>query len=202
MLWFVMMACQEEIKSEPKDTSTVEDTQPDVDTDPPDTQPPVVDTGEPPPAIQGNFTGGIDIQLFTLSQTNNREFISWEEAYPDGTFPFGNIFVGAYYINTTGETVWLGSDVIENPQATGNAFEIDYELDLAQEVRVFAILDYNKDNITGTDEPLGVYPEESVSTLKKPASKISTLTSFLRFMSQSQTVPAEWIRFPLMVKPF
>ena len=158
MLWFVMMACQEEIKSDAKDTSTIEDTQTDVDTDPPDTQPPVIDTGEPPPAIQGNFTGGIDVQLFTLSQTNNREFISWVEAYPDGTFPFGNIFVGAYYIDTTGETVWVGSDVIEDPKATGNVFDIEYELNLAQEVRVFAILDFNKDTITGTDEPLGVYP--------------------------------------------
>ena len=158
MIWFLTMACHEEIKAESKDTSTVEDTQPDTETDSPDTQPPSVDTGVLPPAIQGNFTGGIDVQLYTLSPALDREFISWEEAYPDGSFPFGNIFVGAYYINTVGETVWLGSDVIENPQATGNSFQIDYELDLDQEVRVFAILDFNKDNITGTDEPLGVYP--------------------------------------------
>lgn len=158
MLLFFAFACHEEIKSEPKDTAVVEDTDTDVDTSPPDTDTPIVDTGDPPPAIQGNLTGGVDVQLYSLTPAGDREFISWGDAYPDGNFPFGNIFVGAYYINTLGETVWIGSDVIENPQATSNAFSIDYELDLVQEVRVFAILDYNKDLVTGTDEPLGVYP--------------------------------------------
>ena len=72
MLLLLALACHEEVKPESQDTSTVEDTDTNVDTSPPDTDPPVIDTGDPPPAIQGNFTGGIDVQLYSLTPAGDR----------------------------------------------------------------------------------------------------------------------------------
>jgi hypothetical protein len=160
MIWSILLiSCSEDPKPQTSDTSEVVDTDTDIDTSPDtDTDTGPLDTGEPIPEIEASFQGGIDIQLYTLTPSGDREFISWEDAYPDGSFPFGNIFVGAYWIDSSGATQWVGETVIENPQASDNQFEIDFNLEAPEEIRVFAILDYNGDKITGTVEPLGVYP--------------------------------------------
>ena len=110
-----------------------------------------------PEEVQGTITGTVDIQLFTEEEEGERETVSWEEAY-EGVYPFGKIFVAAYYEDpSTGGFRYVGSDVIENPQPTGNAYSIDVSIFQPKDVRVYGILDYYVDDITGTDEPMGGY---------------------------------------------
>jgi hypothetical protein len=113
--------------------------------------------GFSPEEVTGTITGTVDIQLFTEGEDGERETISWEDAY-EGVYPFGKIFVAAYYEDAnTGASRYVGSDVIENPQPTGNQYSIDVSIFQPKDVRVYGILDYYIDDITGTDEPMGGY---------------------------------------------
>lgn len=117
------------------------------------------DTSEPPPleAMEGSISGMVHIQLYTEGEDGERESISWDEAYA-GVFPFGKLFVAAYYEDPeTGDYVYLSYDIIENPQPSNNAYTLDIDLFEPQDIRVFAVLDYYIDDITGTDEPIGGY---------------------------------------------
>ena len=107
--------------------------------------------------LQGNINGTIDIQLYGLDEDLEREMLSWEESY--GSFyPFGKIFVAAYHENEQGQQFYVGFDVIDNPQPTGNQYSIPVEVPAVDtDLRIFAVLDYYVDNITGNDEPMGGY---------------------------------------------
>jgi hypothetical protein len=116
-------------------------------------------TSEPPPLepMDGSIFGTVDILLYTNGEDGERENISWDEAYA-GVFPFGKIFVAAYYEDPdTGNYVYISYDIIDNPQPSGNEYQLDISLYEAQDIRVFGVLDYYIDNITGTDEPIGGY---------------------------------------------
>jgi hypothetical protein len=155
-----LMACSDDKKTNNDDSGFVRDTD-SQDTDTQDSQD-TQDTNEtdtnPPDTLEGMVTGTIDIQLFVLDDEGEREMITWEDAY-DTFYPFGKIFVAAYYENEQeGRTYYVGYDVIEDPQQTGNAYSIPVEVpDPGTQLRIFAVLDYHIDNITGTDEPIGGY---------------------------------------------
>ena len=85
----------------------------------------------------------------------------WDEAYPEGNFPFGKLYVGAFFYMEDGIPDYIAYDIIENPTPTDNLYEMTITMDptLGSEYRVFAVLDYYQDNITGTDEPIGGYPQ-------------------------------------------
>ena len=109
----------------------------------------------------GVISGGIDIQLYRDTVQGDREILLWEEAYPQNTFPFGKLYVGAFFYNAAGLPVYIAADVIEDPQPANNRYELNIEInaDFTNEIRIFAVLDYYQDNITGTDEPIGGYPQ-------------------------------------------
>ncbi|MEC7983960.1 MAG: hypothetical protein VX278_02280 [Myxococcota bacterium] len=109
-----------------------------------------------PSSYNGNILGSIDIQLFEISESGDRETVLWADAY-GGVFPFGKIFVAAYYENNDGYYVYVGHDIVENPQPTGNQYNIEVTAPADQPIRVFGLLDYYVDDITGTDEPVGGY---------------------------------------------
>ena len=157
MLAFLMLwACQEADKNNQTDSGEFERPEEDDtgssgsdDTSNPDDNPFV--------EMEGSISGTIDIQLYALGEDGERESISWAEAY-SGVFPFGKIFVGAYYEDpVSGDYKYVGYDIIENPQPSGNAYSIDLAMTESQELRVFGVLDYYIDDITGTDEPIGGY---------------------------------------------
>jgi hypothetical protein len=108
----------------------------------------------------GIVSGRIDIQLYQDTVEGDREMLLWDDAYPSGTFPFGKLYVGAFYYNEVNLPVYVAYDIIENPQPTDNLYELDLQLvPGVSEVRIFAVLDYYQDNITGSDEPIGGYPQ-------------------------------------------
>jgi hypothetical protein len=153
-LFFLLLACQESKSSDDGglDTSTSEELDTATETE-------VDATSDPPPfeEMQGSISGTVDIVLYTEGEDGEQENISWDEAYA-GIFPFGKIFIAAYYEDPdTGEYIYLSYDIVENPQPSGNAYQIDISLYEAQDIRIFGVLDYYVDNITGTDEPIGGY---------------------------------------------
>ena len=134
--------------------SSAEVSQPDQGPNTPQPGEPSTD-GDTGPAIQGSINGVIDIQLFDIGEDGERDMITWEDAYGD-FYPFGKIFVTAYYEDpNTGAPRYVGFDVIENPKPTGNEYSIPIGMDAYEELRVYAVLDYYIDNVTGTDEPVG-----------------------------------------------
>lgn len=156
MLLFCLLACQDsekDIQEQEGVTPSEEglDTGSQTASGEPDSQPPPVE------AMQGSISGTVDILLYTEGADGERESISWDEAYA-GVFPFGKVFVAAYYEDPdTGNYVYLSYDIIEYPQPSGNPYELDISLYEPQDIRIFGVLDYYIDNITGTDEPLGGY---------------------------------------------
>ena len=106
-------------------------------------------------SVGGNIVGSIDIELYREWDDGEREPILWD--FYEGVFPFGKIFVAAYYEDATGNYIYVGHDVVYNTQPTGNLYDIAVEAPADQPLRVFALLDYYVDDVTGTDEPIGAY---------------------------------------------
>lgn len=118
------------------------------------------DTGSDVVLTTGTLTGRIDIQLYRDTVEGDREMLLWDDAYPNGTFPFGKLYVGAFYYNDFNIPVYVANDIIEAPTPNDNYYELNLQLaPNVSEVRIFAVLDYYQDNITGSDEPIGGYPQ-------------------------------------------
>ena len=151
---FFFLACQETKSTETGGSDTASTNEFDTASDPESEA-----TSDPPPfeEMEGSISGTVDIVLYTEGEDGGQENISWDEAYA-GIFPFGKIFVAAYYEDpVTGDYVYLSYDIVENPQPTGNVYQLDISLYEVQDIRIFGVLDYYIDNITGTDEPIGGY---------------------------------------------
>ncbi len=106
--------------------------------------------------ISGTLSGTVTVQLYQDGDDGEREYISWTDAYED-VFPFGSIYVAAYYEDDEGGKHYVGDDVITSPSTTGDTFEIEASMLGEQELYIYAVLDYYQDNIVGTNEPKGVY---------------------------------------------
>lgn len=117
------------------------------------------DTGIPDESrIEASITGTVSVQLYSAE---SGEDVSWEEG-TGGTFPFGNIYVAAYYEDEDGEQQYIGDDVINGPSTSGDTYTIEASLDGGEDgyrrVYVYAVLDYYADNIVGSSEPRGTWP--------------------------------------------
>jgi hypothetical protein len=138
------------------DTATGGDDSGDTDSD--DT---AVDTGEDP--ITGTIEGTITVELVTTAVDGAREQLAWEDSsYWDGSavvWPYGKIFVGAYYTGDGGGDHYVGSDVVHTPDDS-NPYSLDYSSDGDQSVWVYASIDKYADRIVGSSDPRGVYPIE------------------------------------------
>jgi len=116
------------------------------------------DDDDDPDEIEGVVSGTVQVQLYTAGEDGEREEISWEEG-TGGEYVYGKIFVAAYYEGEQGELRHVGQTVIDEPTTGENPYEIDLRGDTgAQDIYVYAVLDYYQDNIVGTNEPRGVYP--------------------------------------------
>jgi hypothetical protein len=155
----LMVGCGD--KDPTPDTASVGDDdtgETDTDTDDTDTD----DTEEPDEPVQATAEGVVRVQLYTEDEDGERTYVSWDEAYK-GSYPFGAIFLTAYTEGKSGDIDYHGSTVVtaaEITPDTGNAYSITVNLTEEGEVNLYAALDYWNDGIIGTDEPIGVYPDE------------------------------------------
>lgn len=111
--------------------------------------------------VEAKLKGTVTVQLYTYDDDGELEFISFEDAY-GGTFPFGSIWVTAYEDDGAGKETYHGSYAVHGPSTDPNDWEIEVELDESKELRLYAQLDYWKDGILGSNEPLGIYPDAIV----------------------------------------
>lgn len=120
------------------------------------------DTGETgddssaPDRGTGDVNGTVSVQLTTTNEAGDVVPLSWEEY--GGAFPFGAIYVAAYTRDeTTGETTYHAEQVIAAPNTAGDPYSLAVDLDDAEEVYVYAALDWWPDGVIGTAEPIGTY---------------------------------------------
>ena len=117
------------------------------------------DDDDGPDEIEGTVSGTIEVQLYTTGEDGEREEVSWEDG-TGGEYVYGKIFVAAYYEGEQGELRYVGQTVIDEPTTEENPYEIELRGDTgAQDIYIYAVLDYYQDNIVGTNEPRGVYPK-------------------------------------------
>jgi hypothetical protein len=147
-------------KASEVDTSDAEDTtKPDDTTSPPsDTE----ETEEPMEPTQAVIEGVVRVQLYTEDDDGERTYVSWSDSYK-GVYPFGAIFLTTYTEGKAGDIDYHGSTAVPAAKITpksGNEYSITVNLTEKGEVNLYAALDYWDDGIIGTEEPIGVYPDE------------------------------------------
>ncbi len=114
------------------------------------------------PLVIGIIGGTVTVQLYNTADDGVREELAWaDSAYSsDGvvTWPFGEIFVGAYTTDN-GHTDYIGSTTIDAPSENGDGYEIDWSMPGGSgDVYVYAALDRNGDTVIGSGDPTGAYP--------------------------------------------
>ncbi|MFT5686795.1 MAG: hypothetical protein ACI8RZ_007752, partial [Myxococcota bacterium] len=120
------------------------------------------DTDEPEEPVQATTEGVVRVQLYTEDEDGERTYISWSDAYKSA-YPFGSIFLTSYTEGKSGDIDYHGSTVISASDVTpdtGNQYSITVNLTEEGTVNLYAAVDYWADGIIGTDEPIGVYPDE------------------------------------------
>ena len=143
------------------DTDDFDDT-----TDPNDTNnssmPDTEDTEDPMEPTQAVIEGVVRVQLYTEDDDGERTYVSWSDTY-GGAYPFGSIFLTTYTEGESGDIDYHGSTVVPSAKITpknGNEYSITVNLTQKGSVNLYAAVDYWDDGIIGTDEPIGVYPDE------------------------------------------
>lgn len=120
------------------------------------------DGGEPDP-IKAAISGTVSVALYSTDGDGERIQQSWEDsAYYNASsgeidFPFGSIFVGAYGLDGGGRDNYAGTTVISNPTTT-QPYAMDLSLPAADELYIYAAVDWHQDGVVGSDDPTGVYP--------------------------------------------
>jgi hypothetical protein len=115
------------------------------------------DTALPPPII-ATVRGTITVEAF-VDGPDGREEVD-EAAYFDGGFPYGPIFVTGTQDDGSGGLSYKGSDAILSPTFAGDTYEMTVTLAEDGSIRVFAILDEQRNYIIQTTDPVGVYPDD------------------------------------------
>jgi hypothetical protein len=113
--------------------------------------------GEPEP-IHGSLSGTVTVEMYEYNADGDAVSLSWEAS--GNEYPFGKIFVGAFYTDEMGTDHYVGTDVIDEPTIEPNAFDIDFSAEGNQSVWVYASMDYYQDGVVGSSDPRGVWPVE------------------------------------------
>jgi hypothetical protein len=117
------------------------------------------DTGEPPPPpVTATVSGTVTVEAY-IDGPDGREEVD-EAVYFDGGFPYGPVFVSGTQDNGSGGLSYKGSDAILSPTFTGDAYEMTVTLTEDGSIRVFAILDEQRNYIIETHDPIGVHPDD------------------------------------------
>ena len=101
------------------------------------------------------------VELYTTDEVGVRSFMSWEDAVGiGGEFPFGSIFVAAYLPGTDGREFYFDQDTVTRPRVDGDFYRLEINPERASAVNIYASLDVRGDGIVGSEEPMGVHPNE------------------------------------------
>ncbi len=107
----------------------------------------------------GTITGAVQVELYSYDDAGELVWEEWEPLYGDD-FPFGSIFVAAYRLDEEAMSMsYLDQYVIRSPDPDGNTYELQVDPAEAEQVRVYALLDYWADGILASNEPMGIWPE-------------------------------------------
>lgn len=116
------------------------------------------DTGEDPTG-DGTISGTVQVELYSYDDEGELIWQEWEPLYGD-EFPFGAIFVAAYRLDDESLSMnYIDQYVIRSPDPEGNTYELTVDPEDAEQVRVYALLDYWADGILASNEPMGIWPE-------------------------------------------
>ncbi len=111
-----------------------------------------------PTWLSATISGSVTVELYTTDDDGERTTLSWDEA-TGGSYPFGSIYVAAYYEAEDGTVQYVGDTVIEDPGTDANPYTIPVQLDEPREVHVYAVLDWYQDRVVGSTEPRGIWPD-------------------------------------------
>lgn len=120
----------------------------------------LVDSGDTGEEATGDatITGTVQVELYSYDEDGELVWEEWEPLYGDD-FPFGAIFVAAYRLDDESMSMnYLDQYVIRSPDPEGNTYELAVDPEEAEQVRVYALLDYWADGILASNEPMGIWP--------------------------------------------
>lgn len=108
--------------------------------------------------LTATIEGTVTVELYTIGADGERASLSWADA-TGGVYNFGSIFVTAYYVGDDGADHYVGQTVITSPTTAANPYSMQVQMGEEHDVYVYAVVDYYQDNVVGTNEPKGVWPE-------------------------------------------
>jgi len=101
------------------------------------------------------------VELYTTNDEGVRQFMPWEDAVGiGGDFPFGSIFVAAYLPGTDGRESYFDQHTVTRPRVGGDFYRLEIDPERTAAVNIYASLDVRGDGIVGSEEPMGVHPNE------------------------------------------
>jgi hypothetical protein len=101
------------------------------------------------------------VELYTTNDEGVREFFPWDDAVGiGGEFPFGSIFVAAYLPGTDGREFYFDQHTVTRPRVGGDFYRLEIDPERTAAVNIYASLDVRGDGIVGSEEPMGVHPNE------------------------------------------
>ena len=118
-----------------------------------------------PDNIHGEVSGEVRVQLYTLREEDGeREAIAWEDTEFEDEFPFGAIMVSATQDDGEGGLFYRGQDTVSSPHVSGDPYSVAVTLPDDGNVQLYATLDYHRDGILSTSEPIGTFPGQVMVT--------------------------------------
>ncbi len=101
------------------------------------------------------------VELYTTNDEGVRQFLPWDDAVGiGGEFPFGSIFVAAYLPGSDGREFYFDQHTVTRPRVGGDFYRLEIDPERTSAVNIYASLDVRGDGIVGTEEPMGVHPNE------------------------------------------
>ena len=101
------------------------------------------------------------VELYTTDEEGVRKFLPWDDAVGiGGEFPFGSIFVAAYLPGSDGREFYFDQHTVTRPRVGGDFYRLEIDPERTGAVNIYASLDVRGDGIVGTEEPMGVHPNE------------------------------------------
>ena len=101
------------------------------------------------------------VELYTTNDEGVRQYLPWDDAVGiGGEFPFGSIFVAAYLPGSDGREFYFDQHTVTRPRVGGDFYRLEIDPERTSAVNIYASLDVRGDGIVGTEEPMGVHPNE------------------------------------------
>ncbi len=161
--WFVpvlVFSCTEPVDSKKKDAETADDAVVEESSDGGETSDEEVEDDANTDHYM-TVRSEVMVELYTTDEEGVRQFLPWDDAVGiGGEFPFGSIFVAAYLPGTDGREFYFDQHTVTRPRVGGDFYRLEIDPERTGAINIYASLDVRGDGIVGTDEPMGVHPNE------------------------------------------